>query len=185
MTSTDPDCVDLLYSRYQQMKYEIDPEYLFSPLNGHGKVERAVVENYFKVNYTHRFNVGRITRPGNNGFTDLDMGSKNIEIDHPPYKTHAMLWVGDGNAMRKSAGMKCGESLDFAKLINILVGRILSENHFTASSVFWVPRRFYFCAINLRQVDFRFASMWNMALDLSLYSCLGRHDEIKGVFQSK
>lgn len=46
------------------MKYEIDPEYLFSPVNGHGKSERAVVESFFKVNYTHRFNVGRITRPG-------------------------------------------------------------------------------------------------------------------------
>lgn len=46
------------------MKYEIDPEYLFSPINGAGKMERAVVESFFKVNYTHRFNVGRITRPG-------------------------------------------------------------------------------------------------------------------------
>lgn len=46
------------------MKYEIDPEYLFSPVNGAGKSERAIVENYFRVNYTHRFNVGRITRAG-------------------------------------------------------------------------------------------------------------------------
>lgn len=50
--------------RYQQIKYEIDPEYLFSPISGEGKQERKIVENYFKVNYTHRFNVGRITRPG-------------------------------------------------------------------------------------------------------------------------
>lgn len=50
--------------RYQQIKYEIDPEYLFSPISGEGKLERRIVENYFKVNYTHRFNVGRITRPG-------------------------------------------------------------------------------------------------------------------------
>lgn len=42
----------------------MDPEYLFSPIRGEGKNERAIVENYFKVNYTHRFNVGRITRPG-------------------------------------------------------------------------------------------------------------------------
>jgi hypothetical protein len=58
----------LLYNlssrRYQQIKYEIDPEYLFSPVSGEGKLERRIVENYFKVNYTHRFNVGRITRPG-------------------------------------------------------------------------------------------------------------------------
>lgn len=51
-------------SRVQQIKYEIDPEYLFSPIDGEGKQERKVVEKYFKVNYTDRFNVGRITRPG-------------------------------------------------------------------------------------------------------------------------
>lgn len=50
--------------RYQQIKYEIDPEYLFSPVSGEGKLERKIVETHFKVNYTHRFNVGRITRPG-------------------------------------------------------------------------------------------------------------------------
>ncbi|XP_036334650.1 patched domain-containing protein 1-like [Rhagoletis pomonella] len=53
----------LCMTGYQQLKYQIDPEYLFSPVNGEGKAERAIVENYFKVNYTHRFNVGRITRP--------------------------------------------------------------------------------------------------------------------------
>lgn len=54
----------ILLCSYQQLKYQIDPEYLFSPINGEGKAERALVEQYFKVNYTHRFNVGRITRPG-------------------------------------------------------------------------------------------------------------------------
>jgi hypothetical protein len=49
---------------FQRIKYEIDPEYLFSPMNGEGKTERAVVESFFKPNYTSRFNVGRITRPG-------------------------------------------------------------------------------------------------------------------------
>lgn len=49
---------------YQRIHYEIDPEYLFSPINGEGKHERAVVEEFFKPNYTSRFNVGRITRPG-------------------------------------------------------------------------------------------------------------------------
>lgn len=53
--------------RYQQIKYEIDPEYLFSPVKGDGKMERAIVEEHFKVNYTSRFNVGRITRPGKYG----------------------------------------------------------------------------------------------------------------------
>lgn len=50
--------------RFQRIKYEIDPEYLFSPVSGEGKHERRVVETYFKVNYTHRFNVERVTRPG-------------------------------------------------------------------------------------------------------------------------
>ncbi|XP_023294117.2 patched domain-containing protein 3 [Lucilia cuprina] len=57
----------LCITGYQQLKYQIDPEYLFSPINGEGKAERAIVEQYFKVNYTHRFNVGRITRPGRFG----------------------------------------------------------------------------------------------------------------------
>lgn len=57
----------LCMTGYQQIKYEIDPEYLFSPISGEGKLERRIVENYFKVNYTHRFNVGRITRPGRFG----------------------------------------------------------------------------------------------------------------------
>jgi hypothetical protein len=33
-------------------------------VRGEGKQERAVVESFFKPNYTSRFNVGRITRPG-------------------------------------------------------------------------------------------------------------------------
>lgn len=49
---------------YQRIKYNIDPEYLFSPTNGDGKIERAIVESYFKVNYTNRFDVARITRAG-------------------------------------------------------------------------------------------------------------------------
>ncbi|XP_044755811.1 patched domain-containing protein 3 isoform X1 [Coccinella septempunctata] len=51
----------------QQMRNNIDPEYLFSPINGPGKYERAVAEEYFKVNYTSRFNVARITRAGRFG----------------------------------------------------------------------------------------------------------------------
>lgn len=50
--------------RIQQLKYQMDPEYLFSPVNGEGKAERAIVESFFKTNYTHRFDAGRITRPG-------------------------------------------------------------------------------------------------------------------------
>lgn len=49
---------------YQRIHFNIDPEYLFSPINGAGKYERQVAENYFKVNYSSRFNVARITRAG-------------------------------------------------------------------------------------------------------------------------
>ena len=54
----------LCITGFQRIKYEIDPEYLFSPVRGEGKTERAIVEQFFKPNYTSRFNVGRITRPG-------------------------------------------------------------------------------------------------------------------------
>lgn len=54
----------LCFTGYQRINYEIDPEYLFSPVNGPSKTERAIVEQYFKVNYSYQFNIGRITRPG-------------------------------------------------------------------------------------------------------------------------
>lgn len=58
-------CLDhFVLNRYQQLHYQIDPEYLFSPENGAGKMERSIVEEFFQVNYTSNFNVGRITRPG-------------------------------------------------------------------------------------------------------------------------
>ncbi|KAF7270000.1 hypothetical protein GWI33_016989 [Rhynchophorus ferrugineus] len=65
---------------YQKMHNNIDPEYLFSPVNGEGKIERAIVEKYFKVNYTSRFNVARIIRAGRFGrviITSKD-GNKNM-----------------------------------------------------------------------------------------------------------
>lgn len=49
---------------YQRIHTNIDPEYLFSPINGEGKYERAVVEDFFKLNYSNQFNVARITRAG-------------------------------------------------------------------------------------------------------------------------
>ncbi|XP_033320041.1 patched domain-containing protein 3 isoform X2 [Bombus bifarius] len=57
----------ICFTGYQRIHYEIDPEYLFSPTNGPSKMERAIVEQYFKVNYSHKFNLGRITRPGRFG----------------------------------------------------------------------------------------------------------------------
>lgn len=59
----------ICFTGYQRIHYEIDPEYLFSPTNGPSKMERAIVEQYFKVNYSHKFNLGRITRPGESDFT--------------------------------------------------------------------------------------------------------------------
>lgn len=57
----------LCMTGYQRMRYEMDPEYLFCPINGEAKHEREIVETYFKTNYSSRFNVGRITRPGRFG----------------------------------------------------------------------------------------------------------------------
>ncbi|XP_071634893.1 patched domain-containing protein 3 [Temnothorax longispinosus] len=57
----------ICFTGYQRIHYEIDPEYLFSPINGPSKTERAIVEQYFKVNYSHQFDVSRITRPGRFG----------------------------------------------------------------------------------------------------------------------
>ncbi|KAI4461441.1 patched-related [Holotrichia oblita] len=65
---------------YQQIHHNIDPEYLFSPVNGEGKLERKIAEDLFKVNYTSRFNVARITRAGRFGrviVTSKD-GNKNM-----------------------------------------------------------------------------------------------------------
>lgn len=58
----------LMITGYQRIDYEMDPEYLFSPVSGQGKLERRIVEENFKVNYSHRFNVGRITRAGKGFF---------------------------------------------------------------------------------------------------------------------
>ncbi|KOB73415.1 putative cholesterol transport protein [Operophtera brumata] len=48
----------LMITGYQRIYYEMDPEYLFSPVSGQGKFERRIVEEHFKVNYSHRF--GRV-----------------------------------------------------------------------------------------------------------------------------
>lgn len=54
----------LCFTGFQRIHYEIDPEYLFSPINGPGKTERAIVEEHFKLNYSDKFSLERITRPG-------------------------------------------------------------------------------------------------------------------------
>ncbi|OXU24936.1 hypothetical protein TSAR_000668 [Trichomalopsis sarcophagae] len=57
----------LCFTGFQRIHYEIDPEYLFSPINGPGKTERAIVEEHFKLNYSEKFSLERITRPGRFG----------------------------------------------------------------------------------------------------------------------
>nr|XP_045593830.1 patched domain-containing protein 3-like [Procambarus clarkii] len=54
----------LLATGFQRIKYEDDPEYLFSPRSGYAKYERSVVEDNFSLNFTSNFNPSRITRMG-------------------------------------------------------------------------------------------------------------------------
>lgn len=49
---------------FQRIQYEDDPEYLFAPTNGAARSERAVIEEFFHVNYTWDFHPARITRNG-------------------------------------------------------------------------------------------------------------------------
>lgn len=53
----------LAASGFQQMDYEFDPEYLFSPTSGVAKEERAVLEENFPVDYNN-FMSSRISRVG-------------------------------------------------------------------------------------------------------------------------
>lgn len=53
----------LCMSGFQQMDYEFEPEYLFSPTHGVAKSERAVQERHFPTNYSS-FKSSRISRPG-------------------------------------------------------------------------------------------------------------------------
>lgn len=68
----------ILTTGLQRLRYEDDPEYLFSPTDGRSKVERAVIDEYFPINYTQNFNLGRITHKGRFGrliITARDGGS--------------------------------------------------------------------------------------------------------------
>ena len=51
---------------YQQIDYNYDPEYLFSPTDGEAKQERANLEHHFPTNFSD-FKASRITRPGKFG----------------------------------------------------------------------------------------------------------------------
>ena len=43
----------LCASGFQRMNYNYDPEYLISPSSGQAKQERAVMEEYFPINYNY------------------------------------------------------------------------------------------------------------------------------------
>lgn len=55
-----------LLTGLQQLYYEDDPEYLFSPTDGRGKVERDVLESVFPSNYS-QFSPGRLIHAGKFG----------------------------------------------------------------------------------------------------------------------
>lgn len=68
----------ILATGLQRLRYEDDPEYLFSPTDGRSKLERSIVDDYFPINYTSNFNAGRITHKGRFGrliITARDGGS--------------------------------------------------------------------------------------------------------------
>ena len=48
----------LFASGFQRITYEADPEYLFSPINGHSKLERQALEKHFPMNYSE-FDAGQ------------------------------------------------------------------------------------------------------------------------------
>nr|XP_045594269.1 patched domain-containing protein 3-like [Procambarus clarkii] len=54
----------ILATGFQRLKYNDDPEFLFTPTSGHAKHERSVIEEYFTLNFSSDFNPSRITRMG-------------------------------------------------------------------------------------------------------------------------
>jgi hypothetical protein len=52
---------------FQQIKYQDDPEYLFSPTDGRSKDEKRIIDTLFPMNYTDNFNAGRVTTKGRFG----------------------------------------------------------------------------------------------------------------------
>ena len=51
-------CTALAATGFQTITYEADPEYLFSPINGHSKLERQALEKHFPMNYSE-FDAGQ------------------------------------------------------------------------------------------------------------------------------
>lgn len=90
--------------RFQRIKYEKDPEYLFSPINGEGKAERAIVEKYFKVNYSSEFDASRITRAGESLLSTFSESIKNQFYDFVEGRFGRVIAIskdGDENMLRQ------------------------------------------------------------------------------------
>ncbi|XP_042239196.1 patched domain-containing protein 3-like isoform X2 [Homarus americanus] len=49
---------------FQRIRYEDDPEYLFSPTTGFARNERAIIEQNFFLNFSSDFHPSRLTRTG-------------------------------------------------------------------------------------------------------------------------
>lgn len=54
----------ILATGFQRIRYEDDPEYLFSPTTGSARNERAVIEENFYLNFSSDFHPSRLTRTG-------------------------------------------------------------------------------------------------------------------------
>lgn len=54
----------ILATGFQNIHYEDDPEYLFSPTTGVARNERAIIEQHFFLNFSSDFHPSRVTRTG-------------------------------------------------------------------------------------------------------------------------
>lgn len=54
----------ILATGFQNIVYEDDPEYLFSPTTGFARNERAIIEQNFYMNFSSDFHPSRVTRIG-------------------------------------------------------------------------------------------------------------------------
>ncbi|XP_071540515.1 patched domain-containing protein 3-like isoform X2 [Panulirus ornatus] len=54
----------ILATGFQNIRYEDDPEYLFSPTTGDARSERAIIEENFFLNFSSDFHPSRVTRTG-------------------------------------------------------------------------------------------------------------------------
>lgn len=59
--------IAILTTGIQRLKYEDDPAYLFAPLDGRSKTDRAVIDTIFPMNYSDNFHPGRTTKFGRFG----------------------------------------------------------------------------------------------------------------------